>query len=721
MLKPARRVLLTAGSVLGTFLSLICAASAHGDPTQFPRPAELEPDVQFWERVYSKVSTQGGLLHDDRHLEIVYEELKFPPGLSSKERSALVQTVRAHYDRVLRQLGAGSREDLSDDERRVLALFPNNVADAALTDAADHIRFQLGQSDRFREGLVRSGTWEKHVEDTLRRAGLPGELSALPHVESSFNPRAYSKVGAAGLWQFMRGTGKRWLRVDGTIDERLDPYKSTLAAAQFLNINYSILGTWPLALTAWNHGAGGMRRAKEELGTDDITTIVRTYQGRTFGFASRNFYVSFLAALEVDRNVDRFFGPVERLPHDESRTVRLPALIPAQALERALGTDRETLQALNLALLDPVWSGRRPVPRGFELRVPVGVDPGRLLARLGQAAKEETASERSVTVGRSDTLDRIATQYGLRSRELADYNHVSARDVRPGSVLRIPALPSTTESIAAPADVQPASSIDLAAATASAQGTTAQESALSVFHVVLSGETVSGIARANGLKATDVMRLNGLARPDLVRQGQKLRLRPDEGGVPVMPRLASDRSPADVAPGVGVSRVEDLPLRAVRESSPDPADYAVTRDAVYMQAAETLGHLSRWSGVSQDRLRTLNGLKRGESVVLGRRLKIELVGVDAGGFEARRAAYHRELEAAYFERHRIKGMERIRFQTGETLWTLAHRLTVPVWLLRQYNPDLDFAAVRVGVEVNVPQIEGVNTVGTDAVVKEVTP
>ena len=139
-----------------------------------------------------------------------------------------------------------------------------------------------------------------------------------------------------------RGTGKRWLRVDGTVDERLDPYKSTLAAAQFLNINYSILGTWPLALTAWNHGAGGMRKAKEELGTDDITTIIRNYQGRTFGFASRNFYVSFLAALEVDRNAERFFGRLDRQPRDDSRTVRLPALMPAQTLERALGTDRDT-------------------------------------------------------------------------------------------------------------------------------------------------------------------------------------------------------------------------------------------------------------------------------------------------------------------------------------------------------------------------------------------
>ena len=90
--------------------------------------------------------------------------------------------------------------------------------------------------------------------------GLPTELAALPHVESSFNTYAYSKVGAAGMWQFMRGTGRRFLRIDAAVDERLDPYRSTEAAASFLEQNYIVLGSWPLALTAYNHGAGGMKR-----------------------------------------------------------------------------------------------------------------------------------------------------------------------------------------------------------------------------------------------------------------------------------------------------------------------------------------------------------------------------------------------------------------------------------------------------------------------------
>ncbi len=93
------------------------------------------------------------------------------------------------------------------------------------------MRFQLGQADRFREGLVRSGAWREHIADTFEKAGLPRELASLPHVESSFNTYAYSKVGAAGMWQFMRSTGRRFLRIDAVVDERLDPYSFTEAAA----------------------------------------------------------------------------------------------------------------------------------------------------------------------------------------------------------------------------------------------------------------------------------------------------------------------------------------------------------------------------------------------------------------------------------------------------------------------------------------------------------
>ena len=118
---------------------------------------------------------------------------------------------------------------------------------------------------------------------------MPVELSVLPHVESSFNPEAYSHVGAAGIWQFIRSTGKRYMQIDHLIDERMDPFASTKAAAKLLRHNYQLTQSWPLALTAYNHGVASMRRAINTLGTRDIAVIVRKYKGRAFGFASRNF------------------------------------------------------------------------------------------------------------------------------------------------------------------------------------------------------------------------------------------------------------------------------------------------------------------------------------------------------------------------------------------------------------------------------------------------
>ena len=99
-----------------------------------------------------------------------------------------------------------------------------------------------GQADRFREGLERSSQWEAHIAQTFASQGLPPELAVLPHVESSFDPTAYSKVGAAGLWQFMRSTGRRYLRIDDAVDERMDPFRATEAAAQLLDYNYRVPG-----------------------------------------------------------------------------------------------------------------------------------------------------------------------------------------------------------------------------------------------------------------------------------------------------------------------------------------------------------------------------------------------------------------------------------------------------------------------------------------------
>ena len=150
----------------------------------------------------------------------------------------------------------------------MLALFPPGVSRASLAAAAERIRFQRGLAERFRDGLVRAGQWEPlHPRGDARTRALPQELAALPHVESSFNPSAYSHAGAAGLWQFMPGTGKQYLRIDRAVDERYDPWKSSEAAAKLLGANYRVTGAWPLAITAYNHGAGGMMRAVKQLGT----------------------------------------------------------------------------------------------------------------------------------------------------------------------------------------------------------------------------------------------------------------------------------------------------------------------------------------------------------------------------------------------------------------------------------------------------------------------
>ena len=720
---------------------LVCGlganAPAEAAATDFPRPPQLEPDVAFWRRIYSSVTTQGGLLHDDRYLDVIYEELTFPPALAPHERAELVDKSRARYEHILRDLASSPHDPPTPDEQRVRALFPANASAAALREAADHVRFQLGQADRFKEGLVRSGAWEHHVEETLLKQGLPGELSALPHVESSFNPRAYSKVGAAGMWQFMRPTGRRWLRVDNVVDERLDPYKSTVAAAQFLGINYSILGTWPLALTAYNHGAGGMLRAKELMGTDDIVTIVRGYQSRTFGFASRNFYVSFLAALEIDRNVEKFFGRLERAPADSSHTIRLAHFVPVTALARALGTDRDTLKNLNFALMEPVWAGQRYVPSGFELRVPSSSANSAERALLKAVAAESFDGQKrepAHKVRKGESLERIASAYGVRPAELLAFNNLaSAAAVKPGLTLKLPPqqpvaagapeAPATPPPAAVAAIVPPPPPLVPPSFVTSHSAPVAPTEPATDVYVVRSGDVLSEIAHRYGLSETQLMSQNAIKDRNFLFEGQKLKVsvatvasaspvvlpepviredvvaedpRPPAESARAKPQPVSREQAAELGPGL-MPGIESA-------ASADPSDYSVSADSAIVQGAETLGHFADWLSVSPARLRDLNHMKPGATLTLGRRIKIDLSNVAVARFEERRARYHRQLQDEFFQRYKIAGQERYRLKSGESLWTLTQKTNVPVWLLRQYNPDTDFTTVRIGTEIVMPKI-----------------
>ena len=327
----------------------------------FPQPAGLKPAVDFWIKVYTEVDTQSGYLHDSENLSVIYERLRL------NRRN--IEATRSEISDDLRYLATGARDDLSESQREILELWPADVSNRTLSEAANNIRWQLGQSDRFLGGLRRSGAFRQHIKNVIQEKGLPPELGVLPHVESSFNPSALSSASAAGMWQFTSGTGKRFMRIDYIIDERMDPYTSTAAAMSLLEYNYSVLGTWPLALTAYNHGAGGISRAVRETGTTDIEKIVANYQGRRFGFASRNFYAQFLAVVHVENNAQQYFGDVRFDPAPIFREVEIDAFIDAEVFASSVGVSFDQLRKDNPALRPIVWEGNKRIPQGYLVKV----------------------------------------------------------------------------------------------------------------------------------------------------------------------------------------------------------------------------------------------------------------------------------------------------------------------------------------------------------------
>ena len=740
--------------ILSTLLvTSLLAIDAGARPGDFPRPAGIEPQIRFWTRIYSEVDRGGGLIHDSTHMDVVYEAIRLPEGLSRRARERHVERAKDRYAAILRKLAKSKRTSLSVAEARVLALWPEGVSNATLKSAAKRIRFQLGQADRFREGLERAGQWEPHILKSLQAHRVPLELASLPHVESSYNPAAYSQVGAAGLWQFTRSTGRLFLRVDNVIDERMDPFASSDGAARLLRSNYDTLASWPLAITAYNHGVGGMKRAISKLGTDDISVVVAKYKSRTFGFASRNFYTEFLAALDVDQNAERYFGPVISRQPVRYEIATLEHFLPAKAVEQALGVDRETLREHNRSLRPAVWNGAKYMPQGFELRVPAGalkqpIDVA-LASIPGPQRFAKQHRDRLYTVRRGDSLSKIARKYNVKERELVALNNLRSRHrIRAGQVLALPDEPGARAPIAR---VEPP-----------ADG----------VYRVRRGDTISRIAARFGLSEASLVAMNGLRNRHQIAIGQRLRVSTrasTQQPIPIIEERVAAAAPAapkpveqasvipptpketqtiaiaarsgvekpiEVAAGSEVekpievasaSQVEDSievasaePVDALAEDlasqapaiasvvipAPDPSDYSVSDDdRITVQANETLGHYADWLEVPTSRLRQLNGIRYGTPVGIGRPTKLDFSVVSREAFEQRRLEYHHTLQEEFFDVYEVVGTDTHRLKKGDTLWELAEkRFRVPVWLLRQYNPTLDFSALQAGARLTVPRI-----------------
>ena len=657
----------------------------------FPCPSVLQPAVHFWIRVYTQVGTNGGFLHDPNNLGVVYQTVHFPPGSSPWERQHIVDIDRDRLAAELRRIAAGARP-LTPQERRMRALWGPDVSAARLLRAADDIRFQLGQSNRFKAGLIRSGAWQHAIARALAQQGLPPELAALPLVESSYNPLAFSKDGAAGIWQFMPGTAQRFLRMNSAVDQRLDPFSATVAAAQLLAYNHRILGTWPLAITAYNHGLAGMLRAVRTVGTKNIGAIVLRYRTPMFGFASRNFYASFLAALYVDEHAHRYFGNLHELPEERFHELSLPGYVSMAALEKALDVPVARLRELNPALLPPVWDGELDVPKGYRLRLPERGPiwtVADLIGRLGPGALlAEQLRPAIYRVQWGDTLSGIAARYGLSIWTLAQFNGIQADGIlRVGERLRLPGAAPPAALLAANAGPGPG---------------------LPGSYRVQPGDTLSGIAARYGVSTWALARLNGIQPDGILRIGERLRL-PGPGEPAPLPAGIVARAARPSSIDKVEARGPGLGPGGHSAPSLDPTDYSVgSNDTIRVAAAESLGYYAEWLGVSAMDLRRINHLRVGQSLWIGERIRLDFRHVTPAQFEQQRVAYHRALEARYFATHRIDGVFYYVTRSGDSLWTLMQRFPgLPEWLLRQYNPHIDFFALKPGTRLVVPRIEAV--------------
>lgn len=698
-------------------LLFVSAATSAAGNDAFPRPEELERDVAFWRRIYTEVTTSGGLLHDPERLDVVYEVVQFPQDLAPRQRSKRVDDLKKKYARILDRIASTEESALTAEEKRVHDMWPKGTRRARFEQAAEEVRFQLGQSDRFREGVVRAGAYRDYIAATFEKAGLPRELAALPHVESSFNTYAYSKVGAAGMWQFMRATGRRYMRIDATVDERLDPYVATQAAVKFLEQNYIVLGSWPLALTAYNHGTAGMRRAQEQMGTSDIAVIARKYQSRSFGFASRNFYVAFLAALEIETDPEKFFGAIQRHPVDSSRVVELPNYIPANRIAQALNLDADVLRRLNPSLLGAVWNGSRHVPKGFAFRVPAHVDATAALTKLGSTesyAAQVADTQHRVRSGES--LSTIASRYGVSVNTIADLNGLRRPyRINAGQVLTLPTkggAPAVVAAVTPP----PIKAPEITRPATPPTGVVGTENR----YVVKRGDSLTKIATKHGLSEEALMELNNIKNRNFVYEGQVLALAasaraapPVEAQVPVeniVPPPAEPVAVAEAVEPVSEREAEELGPTLVpgiqAAASADPSDYSVHEDGtVRVQAAETLGHYAEWLEVRAGQLRKINRMTAASPVVIGRKVKLDFSKVTQDQFEARRQEYHKQLQETFFTEFKISGDETHVIKSGESIWVLAQqRYNIPIWLLRQYNPDVDLGAVRPGTKLIIPTV-----------------
>jgi len=281
--------------------------------------------------------------------------------------------------------------------------------------------------------LERSGRYIRMMSNILREEGLPEDMAWLPLIESGFNPRAYSRSHAAGPWQFIKGTAKRYgLKVDYWVDERRDPVKSTRAAARYLKDLYEMFGSWSLAMAAYNAGEGKIKRALKRTDSHDLWGLLKTRYIRN---ETKNYVPKFIAARMIAVEPEKF-GITDIQYHEDFTfdEVVLKRPVTLDVAARCAGISEQDLKELNPELRR--WS--TPPVKEYTLRIPRGTRES-FEENLSRVPTDRRVTMKVYTVRNGDSLWTIARRFGVTISDIKEYNRMGRRSlIRPGQKLIIP-------------------------------------------------------------------------------------------------------------------------------------------------------------------------------------------------------------------------------------------------------------------------------------------
>lgn len=418
---------------------------------EFKIQKNMEKRVAFWVDIYSKFSSWQGVLHDSIYLNDIYSIVDFSEIMQNenlshsqkrKERKKLLKSEKKRLQAIFAKLQkVQDSKELNPEELKIynMIIARNESNSFKLSGQEGRLRFQLGQRDYFLKGIYNSGLYFEEMEEIFESHNLPKELTRLVFVESSFNLQARSKVGASGLWQFMRSTGRRYLKIKGLVDYRNDPIAATHAAAKLLKTNYNMLEEWPLAITAYNFGASGIKKLTLKHKSTDIGYLANNFRHKRWGFASSNFYASFLAALYVEKNANKYFENVKTRTKFTYDKYVINKRISYEQLLSVFNNDREKLIFYNPHFYHRRYKKFYSVHKGNTIYLPKD-NAAAMVASLEALPKPKyNIGFEKYVVSRGDTLSHISVQFGVSVRSIMDENGMnSAKRLRAGQVLRVP-------------------------------------------------------------------------------------------------------------------------------------------------------------------------------------------------------------------------------------------------------------------------------------------